>query len=430
MASDTYGAILLTTANDVGAMIQKKMATPSETYAPAVWAETINLLGKLPEATVSGSIVTFSDGADEVPIKKCEITLPASLDGYSSVDVVGCGKNLMNQTFEIGSVSESTPVGSTYAQLKIASTKRGRTKELVPIPKAGRYTFSCASPYKLFLCYFDQDQRYLRTYRGWSGVQTFYVDFSNTDKYVGIAFKIDEATDITSDDFDAIHLQIEYSDTASTFEPYSGTTYTVNLGRTIYGGTVDIVNGTGTDENNKFAVTPDMSDSILYIGSGNTAYIQINKTPASNGRWQDLACSHFTPANIYAGGTQQGIGCYSAQFYIRDSRFTSKQDFLDFLTEQETLGTPLEICYKLATPTDFTFDGQEINTRLGYNAFWSDSGDTEVTYRRDIDLALQSLSGSRGLMMARPQAAAETEETEPEDETTETIEETPEDMEK
>jgi hypothetical protein len=37
---------------------------------------------------------------------------------------------------------------------------------------------------------------------------------------------------------------------------------------------------------------------------------------------------------------------------------------------------------------DFTFDGQEINTRLGYNAFWSDSGDTEVTYRADINLAL------------------------------------------
>ena len=80
--------------------------------------------------------------------------------------------------------------------------------------------------------------------------------------------------------------------------------------------------------------------------------------------------------------------------------------------------------------TDFTFTGQEINTRLGNNTFWSEQGDTEVTYRRDIDLALQALSGSRGLMMARPPAAAETEETEPEDETTETIEETPEDMEK
>ena len=51
---------------------------------------------------------------------------------------------------------------------------------------------------------------------------------------------------------------------------------------------------------------------------------------------------------------------------------------------------------------DFTFTGQEINTRLGYNAFWSEQGDTEVTYRADISLALQAVSGSRGLMMTRP----------------------------
>ena len=39
------------------------------------------------------------------------------------------------------------------------------------------------------------------------------------------------------------------------------------------------------------------------------------------------------------------------------------------------------IVYEVATPTDFTFDSQEINTMLGYNAFWSDEGDSEVTYR-------------------------------------------------
>lgn len=96
MASDTYGAILLTTANDVGAMLQKKMATPSETYAPAVWAETINLLGKLPEASVSGSIAHLEDGADAVPLKSWLVNLPASLDGYSEVNGVQTGKNLFD----------------------------------------------------------------------------------------------------------------------------------------------------------------------------------------------------------------------------------------------------------------------------------------------------------------------------------------------
>ena len=147
------GGIPSSLKTDMNAVLNKKFGTTGQNYPPNGWPDDVNLLGPLPEATVSGSIVTFSDGADDVPIKSCEVALPASLDGYSSIDVVGCGKNLMNQTFEIGSVSESKPVGSTYAQLKIASTKRGRTEELVPIPKAGRYTFSCASPYKLFLCY-------------------------------------------------------------------------------------------------------------------------------------------------------------------------------------------------------------------------------------------------------------------------------------
>ena len=49
-----------------------------------------------------------------------------------------------------------------------------------------------------------------------------------------------------------------------------------------------------------------------------------------------------------------------------------------------------DIVYQLADSarTDFTFTGQEIDTMLGYNAFWSEQGDTEVTYRADINLAL------------------------------------------
>ena len=82
--------------------------------------------------------------------------------------------------------------------------------------------------------------------------------------------------------------QIELGSTVTTYSPYNGTQYTASLGRTIYGGQVDIVNGTGTDEN------------------GNV----------------------------------------------------------------------------------FTFTGQEVPTRLGYNAFWSEQGDTSISYRADIDLLL------------------------------------------
>ena len=51
---------------------------------------------------------------------------------------------------------------------------------------------------------------------------------------------------------------------------------------------------------------------------------------------------------------------------------------------------------------------------LGTNNFWADEGDSTVVYRRDIDLALQAVSSSRGLMMAsRPVTQLVGEESDP-----------------
>jgi len=372
---------------EMNAVFNKKFGT-AKTYPPKDWPTDVNLMGALKEKTESGSIVYFEDGADDVPTKSWKITLPASLDGYSEVDVVSAGKNLMNQAFEIGSMSESKPAGSTYAQLKIASTKRGRTEDLVPIPKAGRYTFSCASPYKLFLCYFDQEQRYLGTYRGWSGVQTFYVDFSNTAKYVGIAFKIDEATDIKSDDLEAVHIQIEYGSTAHDYEPYTAPTqYTADLGRTIYGGTPDVVKGEGQETHARIKISD--LNWTYYTGGTNPIFYAINVLNMKiyeRGEMPSIVIDGYVTRTAHSrsnlSANMADMECSAIEnaqtITFRNDAYTSVSDMLAVLGDEY-------IVYELATPTDFTFTGQEIPTRLGYNAFWSDSGDTEVTYRSNGD---------------------------------------------
>ena len=77
---------------------------------------------------------------------------------------------------------------------------------------------------------------------------------------------------------------------------------------------------------------------------------------------------------------------------------TPNQDFLDAIHEY---GDNLKFAIELSTSTDFTFEGQKINSRYGVNNFWNNAGgDTMAVYRRDIDLALQAVSSSRGLMMA------------------------------
>lgn len=66
-------------------ILRKKFGT-AELQDPADYADKMNLMGALEEKTASSaSICSFSDGADGVPLKNWLVTLPASLDGYTSI---------------------------------------------------------------------------------------------------------------------------------------------------------------------------------------------------------------------------------------------------------------------------------------------------------------------------------------------------------
>ena len=62
------------------AVLNKKFGT-STTYPPSGWPSDVNLLGPLPVKTASGAIASFSDGADDVPVKSCVVTFTPSGGG-------------------------------------------------------------------------------------------------------------------------------------------------------------------------------------------------------------------------------------------------------------------------------------------------------------------------------------------------------------
>ena len=260
-SSSDKGSLSLSIASDMGAILNKKYNT-SRGFKPSEVSSAVSALTPLPEKTTSSApIVTFSDGADDVPLKSCEVALSPSLDGYSSVTV------------------------------------------------------------------------------------------HHTDGQTPPVFSED---------------------------------YTASLGRTIYGGSADIVNGEGKETHGKkvFDGTEGTGGTpawtMISVSQGTMFRIAVSDkvtTSATN-----TLCSYYTPVAQAqrADGTVSGAG---TNVDIIDNRFSSVDDFKAWLAEN-----PVTLVYELATPTDFTFDGQEINTRLGYNAFWSDEGDTEVTYRADLDL--------------------------------------------
>lgn len=153
---------------------------------------------------------------------------------------------------------------------------------------------------------------------------------------------------------------------------YTGQTSTLTLLRTIYGGTVDAVTGEGQETwqaksfngTENWALYDDGSSAKFFY----TADYTVDSEPL------DTICSHFSKAAFTRGTI---IRVYT-------SVFTDLDAYKDYLTAQYAAGTPVQIAYKLATPTPFTATGaQPIPALPGVNTVLTDADSATVTGRAD-----------------------------------------------
>lgn len=260
------GGIPSAIKTDMNAVLNKKFGT-SQDYPPTDWAPSVNLLGPLPEKTASGSVANITDGADGVPIKAWEVTLPASLSGYSAING-----------------TKNTGTGTPETQ------------------------------------------------------------------------------------------------------------YTVSLGRTIYGGEADIVNGVGKDTCTKIKIS-DLN--WTYYTAGTSPIFYANNVPNmktyARAEMPNIVIDGYTTRTAHSrsnlSANMANMECSAIEnaqtITFRNDTYTSVSDMLSDIGDEY-------IVYEVATPTDFTFTpiSPTPETALGMNNFWADEGDSEVTYRADIDLLL------------------------------------------
>ena len=327
------------------------------------------------KTTAKAPIVTFSDGADDVPTKSLVVTIPPTLSGVSSVTETQTGANQWNGQWEIGSINNTTGQDANLG------TNRIRSIGYIPVRPNTTYALVNPETVKVYPYFYRSDYTYISVQT--TNLSTFttpsdcyYVRFRSDDNYGDPTGKI----------------SINYPSTVTTYEPYqTPTQYTASLGRTIYGGTADIVNGTGTDGYAKDSITSTYLNGLSssYIGyEASTNYFSGHPTIwVRNWNYQTAkirqaggigcVCNYFPVSmhNTDIINTQNRI-----YFDVNGKGISDVAGFIAFVQNIETNNESLDIVYELETPTDFTFTGQEVPTRLGYNAFWSDSGDTEVTY--------------------------------------------------
>lgn len=169
----------------------------------------------------------------------------------------------------------------------------------------------------------------------------------------------------------------------TTYAPYIGQTATLTLPETIYGGTVDAVMGEGLGMWK--LLTLDGTEPWNAVGSGDTLYFQCTSISiGTRALSRDDYCTTFPIASVSGSNTVQGVNGWKTSLYLRWSTFADVAALKSYLAAQYAAGTPVQVCYKLETPTPFTATGaQPILALSGVNTVLTDADSATVIGRAD-----------------------------------------------
>ena len=169
------------------------------------------------------------------------------------------------------------------------------------------------------------------------------------------------------------------------FTPYTGQTATLTLPAPCYGGELDAVTGEGQETWKLVTLTGEEGWAIRdsYIGIYNLL------SPVDSGK---AICTHFAVEDNFNGDCLVVTGGGSIHLGRALSNKYTVDAWCDYLAAQYAAGTPVQIAYKLATPTPITATGgKPIPALAGTNTLLTDGDSLTVTGRADPTHEIQQL---------------------------------------
>ena len=224
---------------------------------------------------------------------------------------------------------------------------------------------------------------------------------SHSQQYVLVGLDAIPMINLVSSPEQAKSLQISIcaGEDAMPYEPYTGTTATLSLPETIYGGTVDAVTGVGSEEWSS-VINLSSSDFLGILEDfANEATMLYYITRLDNMQDSMLVCCSHLPTTNIVNSSNTNIGIYGnpdgTMAYIRLSKETASNldEFKQWVDAQSAAGTPVTFTYKLATPRPIQATGaQSIPALPGTNTIYTDADSLTVAGRADPNHTIQTLS--------------------------------------
>ena len=179
---------------------------------------------------------------------------------------------------------------------------------------------------------------------------------------------------------------------------HNDTPITIQLGQTIYGGTLDAVTGEVSEE---WKLVEFDGTETWYKYSGETMdgmILFVITIPDAALGLQTSICNQFKNLNTvwvkdipwtYSDHTKAP----NKYFCVQMSKFPDVDSWKSYLAAQYAAGTPVQVCYKLDTPQPIqATGGQTIPALSGTNTIYTDTGDTTVSGRADPNTIIQQLA--------------------------------------
>lgn len=282
---------------------------------------------------------------------------PYERETYNLDIRINKGVNIWDEEWEEGWLSSSdgtpSPNNSTI-----------RSKNFCPIEPDTTY-YAClaghsADQYWFAVYLYDEDKVF--THRIWSTNLSFTT--TANDKY----FKI--TTNTGTPNYGNTYtndISINYPSTDVFYHPHDGDP--------VYKGGLDVLTGVLT-----------VTHKVVDLGSLNWDYssgVFINYTSQGDldtkERGGDCACEIYekcgvsSAVNMPDGSVQIMGGASASNIWIKDSRYSSGATF-------KTAMDGIKLAYELATPETYNLTPQDIQTIIGKNVVFADTGDVDVTY--------------------------------------------------
>ena len=196
------------------------------------------------------------------------------------------------------------------------------------------------------------------------------------------------------------------SDSGFPYEPYKGTTTTVDLGQTVYSGSLNVTTGVLTIDyglanfsNGDWSIAGNPLSTYLnhYVYEQNSLGGVIE--PNQSNEITKAICSYLpsTSRSLMGSSSTETIGIFQYHqgttnrlriSFPRESQYSTSANVMEWIN---SLSEPFVIAYPLKDKITVQLTPTQVNTLLGQNNVWADSGDVEVTYKANASLTIEEI---------------------------------------